>query len=166
MKLLGSILIIISFSGFGIFKSFSLSRKCKILLELKNIIEALKIEIGFLKKDLGSALISASENSGISTLFSDFSDNLKHYDVDTSWYKSLENNTFGMYLTEDESDIVKTLSKGLGKTDADNQINHLNYVLTLISGLYTDACNEYKEKGNVYKSMGIATGILAALLLI
>ncbi len=166
MKLSGSILIILAFGFFGVFKAYALNKRCKNLLELKSVLEALKTEIVFLKKDLSPALISASEKHCVYPLFYDFAKNIKALGIDDAWYKSLEKNSPALYFSENEQEILKKLSHGLGKTDAENQLRHLDFILTLISDLYDTANTEYKLKGNIYKSTGVSLGVLTVLLLI
>ena len=86
--------------------------------------------------------------------------------VDDAWYYSLEKNLSALYFSEKEFEILKKLSSGLGKTDAENQLRHLDFMLNMISELYENASCDYKIKGNLYKSTGVSIGVLIVLLLI
>ena len=115
MKLLGSILIILAFGFFGAFKAYALNKRCKNLLEIKGVLESLKTEIGFLKKDLESALICASEKGGARFLFYDCAKNIKKLGVDDAWYYSLEKNLSALYFSEKEFEILKNYQADLEK---------------------------------------------------
>lgn len=130
------------------------------------VLESLKIEVGFLKEDLSQALIKASKNHTVFKLFYDCTQNLLKLGIDDAWEKSLEKNASSFYFTKEDVEVLKKLSKELGKTDSKNQIRHLDFMSALISELYSGADNELKQKYTIYKSLGAVIGSFLVLLLI
>lgn len=166
MKILGCVFIISACSFFGFFKAIALKKRCRNLLELKMVLESLKVHIGFLKENLGSALILASKNHTVFKLFKDCSDSLINSGIDEAWAKSLNKNKVSFCFTDEDLNILKKFSKELGKTDSKNQIRHLDFISELISQLYLKADNDLKNKYTVYSSMGVVIGSFLVLLLI
>lgn len=166
MKLLGSILIIFSSALFGFYKSFCLSKRCKNLLEIKTVIKNLKTQIGFLKKDLKTALLASSKDTSVYCLFYNFAENLTILGTDKALEESLNQNSTTLHFTAKDIDILKILSNGLGKTNTENQLQHLDFVYGMVTELYDAVYADFKQKDSIYKSTGLTLGIFFVLLLI
>lgn len=166
MKLLGSIFIILACSLYGFFKAYALNRKCKNLTEIKSVVNTLKSQIGFLKADLSSAIISASKGYNAASLFLEFSEDLKTLGVDAAWEKSLEKNSQSLFFSQQDTEVLRLFSKELGKTDTENQLKALDFFSSLLDELLYDANSQYKLKASIYKSAGTTIGIFVVLMLL
>ena len=166
MKILGCVLIIIACTACGLYKYFTLQKRCKNLLEFKAALETLKTQIGFLKNTLEVSLKNIPCECAVSSLFHSCAESLKQLGIDKAWNKSLKENATSLFFTAEDIKTLEKFSSGLGKTDAKNQMRHLEFISQLTDTRYQNAFLEYNQKGNIYKSGGAAIGIFLVLLLI
>ena len=71
-----------------------------------------------------------------------------------------------MRLKHEDILLIKGFGEGLGSSDAEGQMLHLNLYNDRISEKRTEAINECKQKGKLYIILGILTGLGIDLILI
>jgi stage III sporulation protein AB len=69
-------------------------------------------------------------------------------------------------LEEGERDIIKSVGRALGTSDVDGQLSMLEVNTKLLCS-YSEAARElYSQKGKLYRTCGILTGLFMAILII
>ena len=123
-------------------------------------LEILKAEIGYSGASLKTAFYAASKVSGLK-LFKSAADKLAAMGLDSAWADAVAESG----INPADAEIMLLLSSKLGKTDAEGQIKHISYILSLAETAKKEAETEYKEKGALFRRGGILTGVLIILLL-
>ena len=67
-------------------------------------------------------------------------------------------------LPDDERDILARFGNILGSTDPEGQMKVIDALLDELSRLEERRTEEYLRKGRLYRSLGLLTGVLAAVL--
>ncbi len=165
MKIIGFLLIIVSFSAVGFLKAFSLKKRTANLREIKSVLENLCIHIGFGKNHLSDAVINSVSGKSTEKLFTDFAKSIVTHGTEFAWQKSLDENMIQLNLLPEDKESLIMLSRELGKTDVENQIRHIRYISEILEIQIQKAESEYAEKFTLYKSAGVAVGIFVALMM-
>ena len=166
MKVLGCILIFLACTLMGTFKWFSLKKRCANLMDIKNVTENLKAQIGFLKNDLPTAFFNAALGHSVFSLYKNCAENIINLGVDQAWEEGLRLYAHSLFFTKDDIKTLKTFSHNLGKTDTESQLHTLDIISAKTEELYQNALCDYREKGSLYKTAGSAIGVFLVLLLI
>jgi stage III sporulation protein AB len=69
-------------------------------------------------------------------------------------------------LSENERAIVKSVGLSLGTSDIQGQLSMLDVNVQLLDKHCEQAGEQYIKKGKLYRSVGVLTGVLLAILLI
>ena len=162
-----SLIIFIS-TIIGILYSKKYVNRVKDLEEIKKGLYIFKSKIEFtyepipevfkdLKKDL---------NSNIGNIFLTSSNNMNKYDASLSWEKALEEEKAHTSFEKRDIDIILGLSKMLGCTDLEGQINNIDLVCSLLDNQIDEAIILKKKNEKLYKTLGLSMGLAIAIILI
>lgn len=83
-----------------------------------------------------------------------------------SWKLSISEVYEGTALKEEDKNILSQVGTQLGKTDMENQQSLFTYVFNGLDRQRTEADEERRTKGKVYRTLGIASGLLAIIVLL
>ena len=70
-----------------------------------------------------------------------------------------------MALTPDDLLLLKQLCEQLGKTDLEGQLTHLELYAEHIRQRYGEAMEQYRQKGRVFRVLGVSSAAALALVL-
>lgn len=169
IRLISCILIFICCTSMGFIKAASYRSRTE---ELENIIEMIRLldmEITYRKESLAKAFLKVSEvkvcwfshvlkkcssmmNSGSS---------LTH-----SWKQAVNENINRCPLKEKDIYILEDISSGLGKSDVEGHKNFIEPMLQRLETGLAEAIEQEKNMGRMYRGLGIASGIVIAVILI
>lgn len=82
------------------------------------------------------------------------------------WKESIENSRNRMDLNSADRELLKRIGDVVGGTDADGQISGLGLIGQMLSQALGQAEEERKQKGTLYRSLGVLCGIGIAILLV
>lgn len=159
MKTLGAILIIASGLCLGLSFSAALHRRENTLLDLRQMLQSFKAGIGCTASPL-SLLVAQNSGSRFCTLARaepQFSTNPKSALL-SSGEKLLKN--------QDDLKLYTDFVNGLGETDTQAQLEHIELYAQLLQVSITAAANDCKSKSRLYTYMGLFGGISLCLVLI
>ena len=153
----------------GFYFSHRLTNRKEQLNELIQGLEYLKNEIYYTRAPLQYAAMRASEiSSGKAQLFLwKFSKLLskQNEDVQTLWYLCAAEVLGGRnVLTEKDIRCICALGAELGKTDVSGQCKSIGRTMLELSKHKEDAQQAEQQKGHVYRTAGVAAGLLCAVL--
>ncbi len=169
IKVTGCILLIISCSLLGCLKANSYKERTRELEHTMEIIKLLDIYITYKKEPLSKAFhrASAAKKCWFSNVLSDCCNlmNEKH-SLDASWETSIKNHLLGSPLIDDDISIIEDVIMGLGKSDSEGQRRVLDPVLVRLAGNHKAALSREKTLGKMYKTLGVAAGIVITIIII
>ncbi|MDD4563886.1 MAG: stage III sporulation protein AB [Eubacteriales bacterium] len=170
-KLIICIVILLAGAGVGQLKAKTYDNRVYHLQELITTLQILESEMKYRLDPLPDLLMRVSEvKKGMSSdLFKTAARLLKEpaaMDLSICWEKAVEIAYCDSALTKEDKRIASALGFELGKTDIGNQYSLFHRTCTLLEVQVTEAIEEKKTKGKMYKSLGTAIGALIVILFI
>ena len=99
----------------------------------------------------------------VAELFSNVSNNLDEYCVEKSFSKAIKN--VNMNMLKEDLEVLKNLSKTLGKTEKDGQVSQIELTKTFIESQIKKAEKEEEKNSKLYKTLGATIGLAVVILL-
>jgi len=91
---------------------------------------------------------------------------LRRFNLSESWEHAVLEVYGNTALKEEDKTILSQAGIQLGKTDIENQDFLLNHVVAGLNRQRIEADEERRTKGKVYRTLGIASGLLAIIILL
>ncbi len=168
VKYIGLALILGSCSYIGYLISKKYANREKELKEMKSALNIFITKIKYTYEPIPAIFEEISEkikeNRNISNLFRIASKNMKEYEAGEAWNRSLESANTNM--KSDDINVLKGLSKLLGKIDADGQVREIELVNNFLNKQIEDAEAERSKNERMYRTLGISIGIAITVILI
>lgn len=171
LKLIGSIIIILSGTMIGFAQSNKLIEKKELLYDLKNTVMLLRGEIRYSNSVMGQAFsnISAKIKEPFKTFLLNCSKAIEQYDGQTLsdiWNEEIDNTLSKSVLDGKHIEKLKELGKNLGFLDLQMQLSYIDKYIEELDNDIKE--NEVKIKDNckLYKTFGIMGGILVVIIII
>lgn len=170
IKLLGSVFIIISSTMIGIEYSRKYSKRLNNLKYLQNCIQMLETEIVYSSNQLPDALesIYIKGNAKVSFLFN----NIKEYLIENkdkslfeSFKHNIEKSKDKLYLDSDDVEILLSLGRILGTSDAVDQQKHFKTAIMNLEVNQRDAKEKKDKNEKMYRSLGVLFGVAVVIIL-
>ena len=142
------------------------SLRLKELKDLKNALNIIESKIKFTYEPLPEIFIQTSKmvSKNISQIFVQASNNMKKYNAEEAWEKSLQTSTTNLNLEDVEN--IKSFGKMLGKTDKEGQISRLELTKTFIEMQIEKAKVEEQKNAKLYKTLGAVVGLAFVIMLV
>ncbi len=171
LKILGSLIIIISCSLIGYIYGNTFSKRVKNLIYLRNCIQLLETEIMYSSSPIPEALenVFKKGNKEISFIFKEIKEHLlsdRSRGIDESFQVICNKYKTHLNFTFEDIEVITSLSKNLGKSDRLHQQKFFKLVITQLEGQQIDAEEKKKKNEKMYKSLGLLSGIALVILLI
>ena len=150
-----------------------ISRKYKNrVLELKNFKEVFNIlesKIKFTYEPLGEIfeeIANIYEKNNINSMFKTVTNNMKKYDLKTSWDNAIELNKQKFNLKNEDINIIKNMGNMLGKTDVAGQLSEITLNMSFLDTQIALAEDECKKNEKMYRTLGTIFGLAIIIILI
>ena len=158
-------LILVSTSLIGKFLSKKYVYRLEELEEIKNALNILKTKIKFTYEPIPEIFFEIAENSNrnISQIFIKAKENMNEISAGEAWEKAVEETECN--LNDEDKKIVKTLSKLLGKTDAEGQISQIEITENFLEGQIKEAEEERRKNEKLYTRLGTVMGLTIVIIL-
>ncbi|RKD34576.1 stage III sporulation protein AB [Thermohalobacter berrensis] len=171
LKIIGSLMIVISCSFFGFYLGSRYSKRLNNLIFLQNCIQLLESEVIYSATPLPEALdnVYRKGNKKVSFIFKEIKDHLKSnkvYDIYDSFVyikDILKNN---LHLIDEDIEIILSLGRVLGSSNRDDQQKHFKLVLKQIQTQQKEAEEKKKKNEKLYKNLGVLTGLAIVIILL
>ncbi len=144
-----------------------MKKRIVILRQFLLLLETVQTQISFINTDLFSLFSYLSENKSINELTfvtKCFESLSKTDDFELLWADCINN--FKSPLTKDDSAIILSFGRQLGKSDTEGQIRNCQIHKYQIENQITDAEEKYKKYGNLYLKLGVLSGFLIVIVLL
>lgn len=167
MNLLTGVFSMILCAAIGILKSRVLEQRVIQLEEILVMLEKIQTFLSYEKTPTRELIFKLAHYDGVRHLqFLQEAD--KHLEQTKNfpevWKKSIE--TVDHKLTKDDQKMLSLIGDILGGSDVRNQMKELLLVENLAQQAYEQAIGEQQQKGKLYRSLGVLSGIGIAVLLI
>ena len=158
------ILAISFFIGYLISKKYK--NRVNELKEIQIALDILENKIKYTYEPLKNIFIEMRKllKGNISNLFRSISEKLEESSVERSFLdarKEIRTN-----LQEEDIEIIKNLSKILGKTEKDGQVSQIELTKTFIESQIKKAEKEEEKNSKLYKTLGTTIGLACVIILI
>lgn len=171
LKILGTILIIGSFSAIGISAKQTMLRRVRAISSVIAALEIISSELSYKLTTLPDiiGLLASDSRPAIREIFRDMLRQMKKEDglsLEYKWMKAFKTSGAEAGLSSEEILLLCDLSSFIGKYDVEQQLKTLSYTKRRLENCLKVSKDEMKSKGNVYRTCSIAAGILLVLILI
>lgn len=170
-KIIGALLVICSTSTIGIYFSKLDKYRIEDLEELQKAFTILKNQISFSFMPLPEAFqqISFRVKGEIAEILKETADLLEKKEGESAeqiWNIVWEKNKEKTYFSKEDMDMLFSFGKAVGYLDRQQQISNIEIAVS-----YIEQTQQYLEKragknSKIYRSMGILSGLLVAIVLI
>lgn len=153
IKYLSLFLIFGTTSFMGILIGKKYSNRVKELQEMKSALEMFKAKIKFTYEPIPEIFkeISNKFNERVGQIFKKASNKMEYMSADNAWCESIGESNNNM--NKEDKEILKGLSKLLGKTDINGQINEIELVSNFLNTQIEIAQKEKEKNEKMYKTL-------------
>lgn len=139
--------------------------RVKELEEMKNALNMFKTKIKFTYEPIPEIFeeISKNVNQNIGQIFIKAKEKMQSKTANISWEEAVEESK--NYLTKEDKDILKTLSKLLGQTDADGQISQIEITQNFLETQLEQAQKQREKNEKLFNKLGITIGLAIVIIL-
>lgn len=162
--------ILISIFGTSSFIGILLSKKyinrVKNLKEMKVILNQFETKIKYTYDTIPEIFkeLSKNANKEVSNIFLEASNKMKSKEAGQAWKEAIESSN--IELNKEDKNILKGLSKLLGKTNLEGQISEIELTNTFLDKQIEIAEKEKTKNEKLYKTLGICVGLAIVIILI
>ena len=153
-------------SFIGILVSKRYSNRVKELQEMKSALLMFEAKIKFTYEPIPEIFkeISNKFSEHIEELFENSVTKMKNESASVAWCESIEESNNNM--NKEDKEVLKGLSKLLGKTDIEGQLNEIKLVNNFLDTQIKTAEDEKNKNEKMYRTLGIVAGMTITILLI
>lgn len=158
--------IFLSSSVIGILVSKKYEDRVSELKEFKNALNMFKTKIKFTYEPIPEIFeeISKQINSNTGKIFKLASSNMEVLAAGDAWNMAVDTNILS--INEEDRSILKNLSKLLGQTDIDGQINQIELTSKFLDEQIVKAEKEKSKSEKMYRTLGMVIGLAIVIILI
>lgn len=135
------------------------------LEEIQNALSMLKTKIKFAYDPIPDIFNEISERTikNVANIFKLANENMKYKTADIAWEQAIEK--VDTNLNKDDKQILKNLSKLLGKTDAEGQISQIEIVQNFLNTQINQAVEEKQKNEKLFTRLGTIFGLTIIIIL-
>ncbi len=171
MKLLGTVMICGSCTVFGVSAWQQLCKRVHGIDAMLTALEYMIAELEYKRTPLLDMVqvLTKSNRWKVALLFRTLQSKLQQEDelsFSYKWCRALEECREDLGLQEEEVKLLQDVAAYLGRYDAGQQIRALQQAQRELRTLRKEAREEVKTRGKLYRSCGLAAGVVIALALL
>lgn len=136
------------------------------LKEIKSALNMFKSKIRYTYEPIPDTFMEIAENfsNNVSNLFRNASIKMDEQSAGEAWESAID--TVYSHLNKEDKNVLKHLSKMLGKTDLENQLKEIELTDNFLNYQIEKAETERQKNEKLYKTLGIVSGIGIVIVLI
>ena len=151
-----NILLAVITAAFGAISGLYFSKRLKerenMLSALILLIKELSVQIRYTNSEIGEMLAAAAQNQSYKKLL-----------FVEKWEEGAIRQS---YLTAKDRDLILSLGDKLGSTDLEGQLTFLEMTEEIFKERQKQAFAVYRDKGRVYRSVGVLCGLAAGIIVL
>lgn len=158
--------IFLTCSAIGILKSRKYIDRVNELKEFKSGLNIFKAKVKFTYEPIPEIFkeIAENMNSKIGKIFQIASKNMKAVTAGEAWNMAIDTDILN--INSEDRDVLKNLSKLLGQTDMEGQLNQIELTSAFIDEQISKAERERVKNEKMYRNLGMIVGIGIVIILI
>lgn len=170
LKIIGSIIVLISCSLTGYKYSLKYSRRPQELRVLQGLFQLFENEIGFMSSVLKDAFLkiytcTESKSAIFFKACVEELDKEEGLNAREAWVKGVEKNIKNTSLDNEDKEILISFGKMLGSSDLDGQIKNIRLTIKKLE-LQEDKAEELRRRNEkMYKHLGVLCGLAIVIIL-
>ncbi|GAA0723794.1 stage III sporulation protein SpoIIIAB [Clostridium malenominatum] len=171
LKIIGSLMVVVSTTWIGFFYSSNLNKRNNQLKEFQRCIYQLQNEIIYTYTPLPEVFLSISKKSKVpmDKFFNELSRILYSNEVD-SVYEGIKKAYEGMEdilnFNKEDLNLIYNLGKGLGETDIEGQKKVVALTLDNLKSQLIEAETLVKKNVKMYRFLGFTIGMMVVIIFI
>lgn len=153
-----------SLIGFLFSKKYS--NREKNLKEIKSALNIFETKIKYTYEPISEIFKEISKNSKkeVSELFNNAANKMQNENAGQAWSETIDNANID--ISKEDKNILKGLSKLLGKTSIEGQVSEIELTSNFLDKQIKIAEQERAKNEKLYKTLGICMGLVIVILLI
>lgn len=138
------------------------------LEQMSNMLNIFKAKIKFTCLTLQEIYnqIYEDNKNNIGKIFKDTAEYINNNNASEAWNLALDGANKITSLTKEDIDALKNLGKMLGNTNVEGQVSQIELTEELLKEQILEAQEAKKKNAKLYKTLGVATGLTIAIILI
>lgn len=169
MFIIKAIILTIIFStssAIGIVISRKYSNRVQNLKEIKSALNIFETKIKFTYEPIPEIFKEISQNTykSVSEVFEAASNKMKEMSAGNAWNEAIDNSN--IEITKEDKNVLKGLSKLLGKTNIEGQISEIKLTTKFLDKQIETAERQKEKNEKLYKTLGMTIGLAIVILLI
>lgn len=166
IKILIYSFIFLSCSLIGILISKKYSNRVNELKEFKNALNTIKTKMRYTYEPIPEIFTEISENidSNISIVFKCAAEKMDVCAAGEAWNLALKLDNLN--INDEDRNVLKNLSKLLGKTDLEGQLNQIEMTSDFLDNQIKKAENQKDKSEKMYRTLGMIIGMAIVIILI
>lgn len=170
LGLIGAVLVIFAGTMLGFYQSLQLSGRQRQIRQTIQALERLETEISYGFTPLPEALstVAASLSGPVAELFAHAAESLSERSAETvraSWEQSVGAVWPHTAMKRNEREALLSLGSVLGKSGRDDQAKHIRLAASILQAEETAAGEDNRRYGNMWRSLGLLSGVLIVILM-
>ena len=160
--------ILMIFSTIGNLYSKKYVNRVEDLEKMKNMLNVFKAKIkftGLTIQDIFNQLYEDNQDN-IGEIFKVANEYMNDKSAKDAWNTALDDMKNKNDLNPEDINVLKSLGKMLGNTDIEGQVSQIELTENLLNEKIVEAQEAKKKNAKLYKTLGIATGLAIAIILI
>ena len=160
--------ILMIFSTIGNLYSKKYVKRVEDLEKMKNMLNVFKAKIkftGLTIQEIFSQLYQDNQDN-IGEIFKVANEYMNDKSTKDAWNTALDDMKNKNDLNPEDINVLKSLGKMLGNTDIEGQVSQIELTENLLNEKIMEAQEAKKKNAKLYKTLGIATGLAIAIILI
>ena len=172
IKFIGCIIVILGTTYMGFYKCFCMQSRVRRLKAFKDTFIMIKGHIGFAgmnMQEIFETISCVAESEHIKEFYKYVSTQLtKKEDIDFYhvWENAVITHIKGVYLNDKDCFVIEKIGRMPVYLDGESQIKVIDMTVFELDRLIENAQEDIKQKGKVYKCLGVMAGIFIVILLI
>jgi stage III sporulation protein AB len=170
IKMMGAVLLVISTTGFGLWKANFYAARNKELEDLISALQLLETEISYSVTPLPDALhrIGSRLAGRMGVFLQNAGDELLQGDGRSAgqiFSDQLERSRTMIHLREQDLEILRTFGHTLGSSDRSDQLKHIRLANSRLMAEAQNARDEKERLGKMWRYLGALTGLAGVIII-
>lgn len=171
LKLIGSLIVIISASLIGFSYATIYSQRVKHIRDIQYALNMLESEIIYTATPLIEALYSIASKSSenVAKLFTKMAELLKDKRIDSvfgAFDEAYKQTKSELFFEKEEVDIIASFMQSLGNSDIEGQKKNFNITIKKLEGFEKKADEMKAKNEKLFRYLGVCSGVLIVIILI
>lgn len=149
----------------GMFFSIQLREREKTMSFVLLLIKEITVQIRYTNSEIGDILRSAAQSTELKRLY--FLEGCREIEPNTDFHEIWNSGVKKQpYLNTRDRELLIGLGDRLGQTDTEGQLSFLEMYAEMIKNRLEEAKRDYKDKGKLYRSLGLLCGLAVGIMVL